>query len=280
MRAQAGPHSHQAPATSLQPSLPWGVAPWGPDADIRRGNAAAGVGSDRRHRLGADKPAPVSLARRYLGLPFVALSLNDGPKKQLLAVSNSRKWTPRTSGEHLSQHVQRLRYLDGEVDYCQRQHYFSHWAEAAERNGCGVNLTPFLPGASSRTVALNLMSNHVSSHKPMQLARNKLCITELEKDLVVNQPYIPLAALTEVLPSLRNGDMFALVTKVSRLDVTHLGFLEKHDGVIDAIRAAEGWVGGRVIRRENFEKYAGRVPDVIGAAIYRPRPNPVVKLGG
>jgi hypothetical protein len=119
-------------------------------------------------------------------------------------------------------------------------------------------------------VALNFMSNHIKSYKPMQLARNKQCITELEKDLVVNQPYIPLAALPGVLPSLRSGDIFALVTKVPGLDVTHVGFLEKRDGVIDAIHAAEG---AGVIRSENFAKYAARVPDVIGVAIYRPRPN-------
>jgi hypothetical protein len=41
-----------------------------------------------------------------------------------------------------------------------------------------VNLTPFLPGTSQRTVALNVMSNHVASYKPMQLARNKQCISE------------------------------------------------------------------------------------------------------
>ena len=231
--------------------------------------------------------ALVQLARRFLDYPFKGFSLDGGPKEQLvldltnfdcflfveqlLALSNSRKVDTLDEGmERFSQHVRRLRYVNGEVDYCRRQHYFSRWAEAAERNGYVVNLTPFLPGASNRTVALNFMSNHIKSYKPMQLARNKQCITELEKDLVLQQPYIPLAALPEVLPSLRNGDIFALVTKVPGLDVTHVGFLEKRDGVVDAIHAAEG---AGVIRSENFEKYAGRVKDVIGVAIYRPRPN-------
>ena len=238
--------------------------------------------------------ALVQLARRYLGLPFKEFSLDGGPKEQLLldlsqfdcfllveqllALSNSRKVDTQTEGvERFGAHVRRLRYVDGEVDYCRRQHYFSRWAEAAERNGYLVNLTPFLPGASHRTVALNFMSNHIQSYKPMQLARNRQCITELEKDLVLEQAYIPLAALPAVLPSLRSGDIFALVTKVPGLDVTHVGFLEKRDGVIDAIHAAEG---AGVIRSENFEKYAGRVKDVIGVAIYRPRPNDGGKADG
>ncbi|MCP9860869.1 MULTISPECIES: N-acetylmuramoyl-L-alanine amidase-like domain-containing protein [unclassified Cyanobium] len=237
--------------------------------------------------------ALVQLARRYLGLPFKGFSLDGGPKEQLLldltqfdcflfveqllALSNSRKVDTKTEGvERFGEHVRRLRYVDGKVDYCRRQHYFSRWAEAAERNGYLVNLTPFLPGASSRTVPLNFMSNHISSYKPMQLARNKQCITELEKDLVLNQAYIPLAALSGVLPSLRSGDIFALVTKVPGLDVTHVGFLEKRDGMLDAIHAADG---AGVIRSGNFGTYAGKVQEVIGMAIYRPRPNQGEKAG-
>jgi hypothetical protein len=64
---------------------------------------------------------------------------------------------------------------------------------------------------------------------------------------------------------------------VKRLDETHVGFLEKRDGVIDAIHAAEG---AGVIRSENFAKYAARVQDVIGVAIYRPRPNHGVAANG
>ncbi len=234
--------------------------------------------------------ALVQLARRFLDYPFAGFSLDGGPKErlqldltrfdcflfveQLLALTNSRKVDTQDEGvERFTQHVRRLRYENGEVDYCRRQHYFSRWAEAAERNGYVVNLTSFLPGATKRTVTLNFMSSHPGSYKPMQLARNRQCITELEKNLVLEQAFVPLAALPGVVPSLRTGDIFALVTKVPGLDVTHVGFLEKHDGVVDAIHAAEG---AGVIRSENFEKYAVRVQDVIGVAIYRPRPNPGV----
>lgn len=237
--------------------------------------------------------ALVQLARRFLGSPYKGFSLDGGAKEQLLldlrhfdcflfveqlvALVNSRKVDTQDEGvERFTQHVRRLRYENGEVDYCRRQHYFTRWAEAAERNGYVVNLTPFLPGASSRTVALNFMSRHAGSYKPMELKRNQQCITELEKNLVVEQAYIPLAALPGVLPSLRSGDIFALVTKVPGLDVTHVGFLEKRDGVVDAIHAAEG---AGVIRNENFVKYAGRVADVIGVSIYRTRPNEGARSG-
>lgn len=289
---------HATPANpgvaAALPPLPGGVALGDPTprfmADSRE-EAAEAIDATAWAPM---NQALVTLARRYLGLPFQGFSLDGGPKEQLLldltrfdcflfveqllALSNSRKVDTQSEGvERFTQHVRRLRYVDGEVDYCRRQHYFSRWAEAAERNGYVVNLTPFLPGASRRTVALNFMSNHLKSYKPMQLPRNKQCITDLEKDLVLNQAYIPLAALPGALPSLRNGDIFALVTKVPGLDVTHVGFLEKRDGVVDAIHAAEG---AGVIRSENFATYAARVQDVIGVAIYRPRPNHGGKADG
>ena len=86
----------------------------------------------------------------------------------------------------------------------------------------------------------------------------------------MKQAYIPLAALPQALPSLRTGDIFALVTKVPGLDVTHVGFLEVTGGEVDAIHAAEG---AGVIRSKNLAAYAAKVPEVIGVAIYRPRPN-------
>ena len=276
-----------APAPAGPPPLPGGVALGDPTprfvADSRQKAMAAidATAWDPMYR------ALLRLARLSLGYPYKAFSLDDGEKEQLLidltqfdcflfveqllALANSREVETLNEGvERFADHVRRLRYVNGEVDYCRRQHYFTRWAEAAERNGYVVNLTPFLPGATSRTVPLNFMSTHTASYKPMKLERNRQCISELEKDLVVKQSYIPLAALPEVLPSLRTGDIFALVTRIAGLDVTHVGFLEVTDGEVDAIHAAEG---AGVIRSKNLAAYAAKVPEVIGVAIYRPRPN-------
>ncbi|WP_216904737.1 N-acetylmuramoyl-L-alanine amidase-like domain-containing protein [Synechococcus sp. CCY 9618] len=276
-----------ATRTVVAPPLPGGVALGDPTPRFVADSKAMAVAAIDGTAWDPMNRALINLARRYQGYPYKAFSLDGSEKEQLLldlthfdcflfveqllALANSRKVDTQTEGvERFAAHVRQLRYENGEVDYCRRQHYFSRWAEAAERNGYVVNLTPFLPGATSREQALNYMSNHAASYKPMQLARNRQCISELEKDLVVTQAYVPLAALPGVLPSLRTGDIFALVTKVPGLDVTHVGYLETTDGKVDAIHSAEG---EGVIRSENFEKYAAQVQDVIGVAIYRPRPN-------
>ena len=71
------------------------------------------------------------------------------------------------------------------------------------------------------------MSRHPGSYKPMQQQRQRDCIAALERNLVVEQNYIPLQALPAAMPKLRDGDIFALVTDVDGLDVTHVGLVER-----------------------------------------------------
>jgi hypothetical protein len=231
--------------------------------------------------------ALVGLARRYLGRPYNAYSLDRTPQErlvldltrfdcflfveQLLALVNSHEVATQTEGvETFTDHVRRLRYQGGRVDYCRRHHYFTRWAEEAERQGYLVNITRFLPGAVSRQRPLTFLSSHASSYEPMSQPRNRECITALEKKLVVNQAYIPMARLQEALPSLRDGDIFALVTREEGLDVTHVGLVELGESGVDAIHAAPG---AGVTRSLDLAAYAAKVKDVIGVMVLRPIPN-------
>ena len=108
------------------------------------------------------------------------------------------------------------------------------------------------------------MSTHSSSYRPLRNKRNLLCIQTLEKNLIVHQSYIPLERLPAVDPMLRDGDIFALVTSVPGLDVTHVGLVE---------RAEQGaWTSALagVVRSRDLNRYASGVADVIGVSFHRP----------
>jgi hypothetical protein len=237
--------------------------------------------------------ALVGLATRYLGTPYRAFSLDKGPAErlrldltgfdcllfveQLLALVNSRAVNTQTEAvDRFVDHVRRLRYDEGRVDYCHRHHYFSRWAEAAERAGYLVNLTPYLPGAATRTIKLNWMSTHPASYAPMRNPANRNCITALEQGLSTRLSYLPLAQLPAALPSLRDGDVFALVTRLKGLDVTHVGLVKVEGDRVAAIHAAPG---RGVMLSEDLARYAAGVPDVIGLTVLRPMPNPDGKPG-
>lgn len=242
--------------------------------------------------------ALVGLARQWIGRPYVAFSLDRGPAErlridltrfdcflfveQLLALVQSRA-TPQTApaaGEgaaadeaalvRFGEHVRRLRYADGRVDYCNRQHYFSLWAAAAERQGYLVNLTPFLPGARTWTRRLDFLSRHAGLYEPMRQPRLRACIAERERRLEVQLAYLPLQQLPQALGALRSGDIFGLVTRVPGLDVTHVGLIEVSDGRVNALHAAPG---AGVMRSPDLVRYARGVEDVVGVMVLRPMPH-------
>ena len=113
------------------------------------------------------------------------------------------------------------------------------------------------------------MSRHPGSYQPMQQQHNRDCIDVLERELQVQQRYIPLQTLPQVLPKLRNGDIFALVTDVDGLDVTHVGLVERNGNQVNGLHAAPGH---GVIRSPDLVRYGRSVNNVIGMSFFRPQP--------
>ncbi|MFM7394515.1 MAG: N-acetylmuramoyl-L-alanine amidase-like domain-containing protein, partial [Cyanobium sp.] len=218
----------QAAATGTSASVTSPTAPEDPEfVGDTRSIAARAVDDTVGRPIGQ---ALVGLASRYLGAPYRAFSLDKGPGErlrldltgfdcvlfveQLLGLVNSRAVSTQSEAvDRFVDHVRRLRYDGSKVAYCHRHHYVSRWAEAAERAGYLVNITPYLPGAATRTLKLNWMSTHPEAYGPMRDPANRACITAQEKELTVRQSYLPLAQLPAALPSLRDGDVFALVTR-------------------------------------------------------------------
>jgi hypothetical protein len=120
------------------------------------------------------------------------------------------------------------------------------------------------------------MSTHPEAYEPMREPANRACITALEQGLSVQQSYLPLAQLPAALPSLRDGDLFALVTRLKGLDVTHVGLVRVDGDRVGSIHAAPG---KGVMLSEDLARYAAGVPDVIGVTVLRPMPNPDGKPG-
>ncbi len=229
--------------------------------------------------------ALVALARDAIGRPYLAFSLDQGPREQLqldlgrmdcflfveqlLAVVHLRPQPPAQAAKAFAEQVRQLRYDGGQVDYCHRHHYFSRWAAAAERQGLLKDITASLPGARSRRVPLRFMSTHPRAYQPMGLAANRACIAKLEANLTVAQAYVPTEALGQALPRLRNGDIFGLVTRVAGLDVSHVGFVEVEGPRRHALHAAPG---RGVMRSRDLARYVAGVSDVLGVMVLRPAP--------
>jgi hypothetical protein len=229
--------------------------------------------------------ALVVLARRAIGRPYSAFSLDQGPAErlrldlarfdcflfveQLLALVQLDPRRPAAAPQDFADGVRQLRYEGGRPTYCDRHHYFSRWAAAAQRQGVLTDITPTLPGARRRRIPLRFMGDHPEAYRPMRQAANRRCITQREAGLTVDQAYVPTGVLEKALPHLKNGDIFGLVTRVKGLDVTHVGFVEVEGGRRHALHAAPG---RGVMRSRDLARYGAGVDAVVGLMVLRPTP--------
>ncbi|MFM1799109.1 MAG: hypothetical protein RLZZ117_1387 [Cyanobacteriota bacterium] len=225
----------------------------------------------------------VSLAQHMLGRPYRAFSLDAGSTEQLrfdlttfdcvLLVEQLLALVHSKTTMDFTRLVKQLRYEDETVDYCHRNHYFSRWAINAERLGLIKDISQSLPGSTTRNRKLSFMSSHPDSYAPMKQQSARQCIKSLEQNLTVNQTYVPIASLPNAARHLKSGDIFALVTSVDGLDVTHTGILERTANGLNAIHAVPD---SGVVRSVDFVRYAAKVEDIIGVSFFRPSSAPTI----
>ncbi len=221
--------------------------------------------------------AMARLAEFFLGSPYLAMSLNQSGREQvrldltqfdcMLFVEQLLAIVSADSFDGFAELTRRLRYRNGEISYCTRQHYFHDWVGSAQLQGV-LEASSAWPGQARRHLSLNFMSSHRDRYPALQSPALFDCIDALEQGRRIDQHYLPLAALDDALPSLQSGDIFAVATRVEGLDVSHTGVLVRDGSRLDAIHAAPG---RGVMRSRSFTTYLRSVPDAIGAVIVRPQ---------
>ena len=217
------------------------------------------------------------LAEFFLGSPYLAMSLDQSGREQLrldltqfdcmLFVEQLLAIVSADSFDGFAERTRRLRYRNGEISYCTRQHYFHDWVGSAQLQGV-LETSPVWPRQAMRNVSLNFMSSHRDRYPALQSPALFDCIDGLERGRQIDQHYLPLVVLDVALPSLQSGDIFAVATRVGGLDVSHTGVLVRDGSRLDAIHAAPG---RGVMRSRSFTRYLRSVPDAIGAVIVRPQ---------
>ncbi|MCA1990842.1 MAG: DUF1460 domain-containing protein [Coleofasciculus sp. S288] len=173
------------------------------------------------------------------------------------------------SYQTFSDRIQDQRYRDGQMDgYCSRLHYFSEWIVDNEKRGTLQNMDRELRGVPLNK-NLNFMSTHRQSYPRLSDDATYQCIAEMESkfnDVAIN--YIPTNQIRRVYPQLQPGDIVAVATNISGLDVTHTGLVYRSpDGKIGFIHASPA---GQVTIARDLERYVSKVENAIGILVTRP----------
>ena len=169
-----------------------------------------------------------------------------------------------------------IRYNSGEMQgYCSRNHYFSQWIISNTRLGLVEEQTgtgyPFI---ATQRLQLNFMSRHPDYYAMLKdNPEDVKKIAQLEKAASgVKIRYVPSSLLNESeakLKYIKDGDILALVTNKSGLDVSHVGFAEwGKDGKLHLLNASS--IHKKVVLEPmTLFQYAKKHPSMLGIRVIK-----------
>ena len=200
---------------------------------------------------------PLFFARKFMGLPYVAHTLEVGRGPEQLVV-NTRQLDCTTLVENvtaltLCAYRQRyhfrdfvaalmsIRYRDGRLDgYPSRMHYFTEWIADNQRRRLVSELQqPTVLFTARQTVRVGYMSSHPLSYRALTQHPEFVPAIRAMEDSLSGRTYryIPKTSLYNnnsqwLRQTVRDGDIIAIVTNSPGLDIIHVGFACWHaDGL-------------------------------------------------
>ena len=193
------------------------------------------------------KTSTLWFARQFLGVPYVAHTLELNDKEQLVVNTRELDCTTlvetvtaltlcaqqgkKTWNDYLTT-LKTLRYRQGKLDgYTSRLHYFSDWIRDKQSMKIIKEIqSPNPPFTAVQRVNVNYMSTHPTAYKALK-AQPELVpvIRQQEQSLnMMKARYIPKSALRRSTKALRqavhDGDIIAITCNKKGLDIAHLGF--------------------------------------------------------
>lgn len=231
-------------------------------ADSLRIDSLLNASSERSYKTNSERL--LFFAKSFIGTPYKGGTLDSGRNETLIVRTDSLDCTTYVETvlalylssfkdnpgyDDFSEELRYIRYRGGVIDgYASRLHYFSDWASDNEKKGILREVTQ--EGEHDvRLCSLNYMTTHSNLYR--QLKDNDSLISEISKVekswIDYKMPYIPKNVLNSSKDDspVEDGDILALTTNVSGLDVLHLGFALWIDGRLHLLHASS--LHGKVI---------------------------------
>lgn len=182
---------------------------------------------------GIEKDGNEKLVINLTGLDCTTLLENS------LVIARCIKKEKTSFTEYLSQ-LQNIRYRDGKIDgYPSRLHYFSDWIYDNVSKRIVRDITEELGGEKIK-FNLNYMSTHPESYKHLRENPEYIPVIEKQENEISCRDYffIPKEELNSKEELIENGDLIAVTTTVSGLDIGHVGIaVRMPDGRIHLLHA-------------------------------------------
>lgn len=259
---------------------------------VPQGVVCAAADAAEVQRLLADKSlkTPLDFARKFLGRPYVAATLEVSDPEQvvvnlqgldcatLVETSQALAMTRRegqTDVASYTRNLEKIRYFNGKNrGYTSRLHYLSFWmADLTKRK---VAKEVLLPQALTQPleIRLNYMSTHANAYPFLKNHPERVReIAQLERKYSGKVgrflPKSNAGLSRQQLGAIQDGDIITVVTQKAGLDYSHQGIaFWGNDGKLHMLHASSE--RKRVIADERtLEDYLKRISHAKGIRVFR-----------
>tara|TARA_R110002051_G_C8678951_1_gene491491 strand:- start:436 stop:1287 length:852 start_codon:yes stop_codon:yes gene_type:complete len=141
--------------------------------------------------------------------------------------------------EAFEKELEKLRYRNGmNKGYPSRLHYFSDWIFENEQKGILKDVTKEV-GGSPHANAPSFMSENPQFYRQLSESENLDAIKETESKIEKRgYYYIPKAEIQSLEKNIQPGDIIAITTFMTNLDIVHTGFAIEKNGRIHLMHAS------------------------------------------
>lgn len=231
----------------------------------------------------------VYVARQFLDLPYVAKTLENNDRERLVVNLRQLDCTTyvenvlaivrcvkqgKTAFSDFCRCLQEIRYMDGDVSYAHRLHYFSLWIEENTKMKFVEEIRrPSPPFTAVQTLRINYMTTHADSYPMLVRAPEQTKeIAKMEQSINGRTyRFIPKETIANTAlfrRTIHDGDIIAIVTRKSGLDTSHIGIAVWHEDGLHLLNAS--LVHKKVVEeRRTLHDYMMRNRSQIGIRVVR-----------
>jgi len=237
-----------------------------------------------------DENRMIYFGRQFVGLPYVAHTLENGDREHLIvnlhgldcttfvetvaALSICDERNERTFAGYCKW-LEKLRYRNGVMtDYTSRLHYFTWWGEDNEKLGLVRCIDEGSVFAATQIVDVYYMTRFPGYYK--HLKTNPQFVRKIGEYEMASKgekyKYIPKRMLkmpqSSDLGVIKDGDIISMLTSKAGLDTQHIGIAFWKNGRLHLMHASSMYK--KVVMDETtFYDYEMKVKSHVGVRVYR-----------
>lgn len=197
--------------------------------------------------------------KKFIGVPYVGGTLDRAEEEKLVvntseldcttfveivtALTRCMSGNGKKDFSDFCRQLQHVRYINGEIAYEKRQHYFTVWISDNAEEGIVTDIQNNPPFTKVQHVSVNWMTTHQQSYKMLKNNTKRLKGIKVLEEQISGKSYryIPKEQIVDsrlFRNTIHNGDILVMITNKKGLDTTHIGIASWHQDGLHMLNAS------------------------------------------